>query len=208
MRTTALAVSILCSVAIGCGGESQPPNAPTASNDSKDSKDKPASTDDKGTKDTGSSSSGGGGAGKEPSGPVKVGDKAPTFSIDSMNGQGKASLATGKVTIVDFWATWCEPCKKSFPKYQELYVKYKASGLEIVAVSVDDEKGEIPNFAKTHGAKFPVGWDDGHKIAEKWKPAGMPSAYIVDKSGTVKFVHKGYHDGEENEIEKEIKGLL
>jgi len=209
MRTTALAVTILCLVAFGCGGESQPPNAPTASNDPKDSKDKPASTDDKGTKDTGSSSSGGGGgAGKEPDGPVKVGDKAPTFSIDSMNGQGKAALSPGKVTVVDFWATWCGPCKKSFPKYQELYVKYKASGLEIAAVSVDDEKGEIAGFAKTTGAKFPVAWDNGKKLADKYKPSNMPTAYVVDKSGVVRFVHNGYHDGEDKELEKEIKGLL
>src|SRR2546430_621145 len=81
--------------------------------------------------------SGGGGANGNG---VNKGDKAPGFSIASLNGQGKLTIAPGKVTIVDFWATWCEPCKKSFPKYQELYTKYKASGLEIVAVSVDDEK--------------------------------------------------------------------
>jgi len=141
-------------------------------------------------------------------GPVKAGDKAPTFSIESMNGQGKLEVKPGKVTIVDFWATWCEPCKKSFPKLQELYVKYKANGLEIVAVSVDDEKNGIPDFAKTHGAKFPVGWDDGKKIADRWKPENMPSSYIVGKDGVVKHVHRGYHDGEEAEIEKELKALF
>ena len=84
---------------------------------------------------------------------MKQGDKAPNFTIDSMNGAGKMTVAPGKVTIVDFWATWCEPCKKSFPKLQELYVKYKASGLEIVAVSVDDEKNGIADFAKTQAAR-------------------------------------------------------
>ena len=153
-------------------------------------------------KDSGGGGGGGGGNG------VNKGDKAPGFSLDSLNGAGKVAIAPGKVTIVDFWATWCEPCKKSFPKYQELYVKYKASGLEIVAVSVDDDKGGIPSFVKTYNAKFPVGWDDGHKIADKWKPEHMPRAYIVDKTGVVKFVHKGYHDGEEADIEKELKGLL
>jgi len=182
MRMTApatiVALSLLALTACG-GGDPDPKNPATA----KDS---------------------GGGDGKG----VKQGDKAPGFSFDSMNGAGKMAIASGKVTIVDFWATWCEPCKKSFPKYQELYVKYKASGLEIVAVSVDDDKGGIPEFVKTHGAKFPVGWDEGHKIADRWKPENMPSAYIVDKTGVVKFVHKGYHDGEENEIEKELKGLF
>lgn len=209
MRALGLSAVVCLFAVAACGGESQPPNAPTASaTESKDSKDTKAS-DDKGKDEKGG---GGGGAsssgGSKPSGAVKVGDSAPTFSIDSLNGQGKVALATGKVTVVDFWATWCEPCKKSFPKYQELYVKYKASGLEIAAVSVDDEKGSIPAFAKSHGAKFPVGWDNGKKIADQYKPENMPTAYVIDKNGVVKFVHKGYHDGEEKELEKEIKSLL
>jgi thiol-disulfide isomerase/thioredoxin len=141
-------------------------------------------------------------------GQPSVGNAAPTMSINSLNGAGAASVASGKVTIIDFWATWCEPCKKSFPKYQELYTKYKTSGLEILAVSVDDESGGVPDFAKNYGAKFPVGWDKGHKAADCFKPENMPSAYVVDKKGVVRFVHKGYHPGEEGELEKEVKGLL
>ncbi len=141
-------------------------------------------------------------------GKPEVGKNASTFALSSVNGGSKMAIEKGKVTIIDFWATWCEPCKKSFPKYQELYVKYKASGLEILAVSVDDEKKEIPDFVKTYGAKFPVGWDEGHKIADCFKPANMPTAYVIDKNGVVKHVHNGYHDGEEKELEKEIKSLL
>lgn len=136
-----------------------------------------------------------------------VGKPAAPFKLTTIDGE-KVSVGKGKVTIVDFWATWCEPCKKSFPKYQELYVKYKASGLEIVAVSVDDEKNGIADFAKTYGAKFPVAWDEGHKVAGCYDPPGMPSAFVIDKNGVVKHLHKGYHDGEEKEIEKEIKALL
>ncbi len=136
------------------------------------------------------------------------GPKAPTFSLDSITTKGKVTIVPGKVTIVDFWATWCEPCKKSFPALQELYTKYQASGLEIAALSVDDEKGGIAQFAKTYGAKFPVGWDQGHKVADQWKPENMPSTYVVDKDGVVRFTHKGYHEGEEKELEKEIKSLL
>jgi peroxiredoxin len=141
-------------------------------------------------------------------GKPEIGKSASTFQLAAVNGGSKMAIEKGKVVIVDFWATWCEPCKKSFPKYQELYVKYKASGLEILAVSVDDEKKEIPDFIKTYGAKFPVGWDDGHKIADCFKPPNMPSAYVIDKTGVVKFVHNGYHEGEEKELEKEIKSLL
>lgn len=141
-------------------------------------------------------------------GKPKIGEVASTFSLTSVNGGDAMAIEKGKVTIVDFWATWCEPCKKSFPKYQELYVKYKASGLEILAISVDDENKEVPDFIKTYGAKFPVGWDEAHRIADCFKPTTMPSAYVIDKDGVVKFVHNGYRDGEEKELEKEIKSLL
>jgi thiol-disulfide isomerase/thioredoxin len=134
----------------------------------------------------------------------------PDFSADTVNAKGKASPAAnkGKVLIVDFWATWCEPCKKSFPKLQELYTKYKGQ-LEILAISEDDENNGLKDFGDAHGnVKFPLMWDDGKKIAAKWQPKSMPATFIVDKSGVVKFVHLGYHDGEENEIEKELKSLF
>lgn len=139
----------------------------------------------------------------------EVGSKAPPISLDGITSKGKVTIAPGKVTVVDFWATWCEPCKKSFPKLQALYVKYQASGLEIAAISVDDEKGGIAKFAKAHGdVKFPIGWDKGHKIADQWKPEKMPSTYIIDKAGVVRFVHQGYHDADEAEMDREIKSLL
>lgn len=141
-------------------------------------------------------------------GKPEVGKSSSTFQLAAVNGGSKMAIEKGKVYLVDFWATWCEPCKKSFPKYQDLYVKYKASGLEILAISVDDEKKEIPEFIKSYGAKFPVGWDEGHKIAECFKPGTMPTAYVIDKNGVVKFIHSAFKEGEEKELEKEIKGLL
>lgn len=130
------------------------------------------------------------------------------FAIDSLIGQSKVALTPGTVTLVVFWATWCEPCKKLFPKYQELYVNHKASGLEIAAVSVDEERSGIADFAKRLGATFPVGWDEGWKVADQYQRPGVPTAYIIGKSGKVKHIHRGYRDGEENEIEKEIESLL
>jgi cytochrome c biogenesis protein CcmG, thiol:disulfide interchange protein DsbE len=144
-------------------------------------------------------------------GKPEVGKPASTFSLPSITGTGKVAIEPGKVTLVDFWATWCGPCQKSFPKYQELYVKYKASGLEIAAVSVDgdDQKKDIPGFAKEHGAKFPIGWDDAHKIADCYKPPKMPSAFVVDKKGIVRFVHEGYGgDADAKKLEDAIKSLL
>jgi cytochrome c biogenesis protein CcmG/thiol:disulfide interchange protein DsbE len=145
------------------------------------------------------------GGGKHP----LVGNPAPSFELDSLNGQGKVSFDKwkGKVVYVDFWATWCEPCKKSFPKIQELYTKYKGQ-VEVVGISEDDESSGIKEFGEQFGAKFPLGWDKGKEIAGKWQPKNMPASFVVDKQGVVRFVHLGYHDGDEAEIEKEIKSLL
>jgi cytochrome c biogenesis protein CcmG, thiol:disulfide interchange protein DsbE len=138
-----------------------------------------------------------------------VGSPGPEVAGESLNGQGKFSLSgsKGKVVLVDFWATWCEPCKKSFPKLEELNVKYKGA-VVIVGISEDDEKKDIADFGKTHGAKFPLLWDDGKGFAKKYPVDNMPTSFILDKNGVVKFMHQGYHDGEELEIEKEIKSLL
>ena len=160
--------------------------------------------------------SGGGGEGAGPAAPAGgakhdlLNNPGPTFTLESMNGKGKIDLAQwkGKVVLVDFWATWCEPCKKSFPKLEELRVKYEASGFMIVAVSEDDEEKGIPGFGTQHGSKFPLVWDKDKSVAGKWKPPTMPSSFIVDKKGVVRFAHFGYHEGEEKEIETELKSLL
>src|SRR5580693_9083284 len=99
----------------------------------------------------GGASSSGGGAGsaanKKEAHPL-VGSSVPNFAAASVNGKGRATVQPneGKVLIVDFWATWCEPCKKSFPKLEDLYVRYRTSGMEIVAVSEDDDNDGISGF--------------------------------------------------------------
>jgi len=142
-----------------------------------------------------------------------VGKPAPAFTVPAVvNGKGKVSLDSlhGKVVLLDFWGTFCEPCKKSFPKLQDLYTKYGDSGLRILGVSEDeaDDKDKIPAFASTYGAKFTLGWDGDKNIARSYKPETMPSSFLIDKNGVVRFAHVGYHDGEEVEIDKEIKELL
>jgi peroxiredoxin len=142
-----------------------------------------------------------------------IGNPAPDFAVKAVAGsKGTLSLKSlrGKVVLVDFWGTYCEPCKKSFPKLQDLNTKYGASGLQIVGISEDevDDKDKIPGFADTYGAKFALGWDEDKSIAKAYKPETMPSSFIIDKKGIVRYAHVGYHDGEEVEVEKEIQELL
>ena len=149
----------------------------------------------------GSSSSGGDHA--------EVGKPAPELSIQTLNDKGKIDLSgmQGKVVVVDFWATWCGPCKQSFPKLEAMSKKV-SDKVVIVGVSVDDEKKGIVEFAKENGASFAIGWDEGHSIANRWKVGTMPTTFIVDATGKVRHIHDGYHDGETDVMEKELNALV
>jgi len=138
-----------------------------------------------------------------------VGAPAPDFSLKAQYGKKSVSLedTQGKVTIVDFWATWCEPCRESFPAYQRILEKHE-SELAIIGVSVDDAPDEIAAFASTTGVKFPLAWDDGQAVAGSYKPPTMPTSYIIDQNQVVRYVHVGFKSGDEKQIEKDVASLL
>ena len=142
-----------------------------------------------------------------------VGKPAPDFSADSVSGEGPATLkdAKGTVVILDFWATFCGPCKKSFPKYQALVEQFGGK-LNVLAVSVDEPdsvtKDQIVEFAKSTGVKFPVVWDKEQKAVKLFSPPTMPTSFVIDKEGVIRHVHAGYKDGEEDKIAEEVKALL
>lgn len=178
--SAAVGLSFILAVTAGCGGSTAAPK------------------------------SGGGGGSSESNdkGPAEVGKGAPDLSIQTVNGKGQITRdsLSGKVAIVDFWATWCGPCKQSFPKLEEL-AKQNQGKVQVVGISVDDKSDGVADFAKSNGATFAVGWDDGHAIANRWKVDSMPTTYILDGSGTVRYIHAGYHDGEADVIAKELATL-
>src|SRR5688572_11143588 len=144
---------------------------------------------------------------------LEIGSAAPTFELETVNGKGKVKLEglQGKPVVVDFWATWCEPCGKSMPKLEELSKKV-GDKVAFVGVSCDEpeKKAEVPEKAKTWGVTFPIGWDEGHTIAKNWKvETTMPMTYVVDATGKVRYVHGGYK-GEETDkaLESELATLV
>lgn len=137
-----------------------------------------------------------------------LGAQAPDFSLAQPGGGEKLGPAQfrGKLLIVDFWATWCAPCRESFPVYQKL-VDAHAGKLVVLGVSVDDEASGIETFRSETGVKFPLVWDEGQAAAGAYKPATMPTSYIIDRAGVVKFIHEGFHDGDEAILEQELQSL-
>jgi thiol-disulfide isomerase/thioredoxin len=156
----------------------------------------------------GCAAGGGPGASSAGASHALIGAPAPAFALREVSGGGEQSLAAhpDKVVVVDFWATWCQPCKQSFPAYQKL-VQQHSGELVVVAISQDDDAKDIPAFVSETGATFPVVWDDGKAVARSYDPPTMPTAYVVDKSGIVRFVHVGYHAGDEAKLEEEVRSL-
>src|SRR5260221_11803275 len=101
-----------------------------------------------------------------------------------------------------FGGAWWEPCGQSFPAYQKLTTQL-GRDLVVVGISQDDDTKAIPKFLSETGAKFPVVWDDGKAVAKTYDPPSMPTAFVVDKSGIVRFVHVGYRAGDEAQLEDE-----
>lgn len=151
---------------------------------------------------------GGPGASSADASHALIGAPAPAFELrDTADGRAQSPTAyAGKVVIVDFWATWCEPCKQSFPVYQKL-VDRLGGELVVVGVSQDDDSNGIDAFRSETGVKFPVVWDDGKAVAKSYDPPSMPTAYVIDKNGIVRFVHVGYRPGDEVTLEERVRSL-
>lgn len=140
---------------------------------------------------------------------LDAGAKMPEIGLKDLSGKtvDLASLA-GKVVIVDFWATWCAPCKEELPELEKLHKKYGPKGLVVVGVSVDKESGGLKPFLDKLKISFPVVHDADHAVSGKYSPPRMPSSYIVDRKGIVRYVHGGYRASDAAEFEKQVIELL
>ena len=140
---------------------------------------------------------------------VDAGKAAPDFQLPNLKKDGvKLSSYKGKVVYLDFWASWCGPCKKTFPWLNELQKKYGKDGFEVVGVNVDAAKADADSFLATTPAEFTVLLDPEGKVANAYELQGMPSSYLIDRGGKVNLVHRGFKDGEAAELEGKIKALL
>jgi len=142
---------------------------------------------------------------------LKVGDAFPELAKFKFEGKLPAELK-GKIVFVDFWASWCGPCKDSFPVMDAFQKKYSAQGLVIIAVNEDEKKSDMEDFLKENKASFNVVRDvapDGKKLVDNVEIAVMPSSFILDGEGKVRFIHSGYHGADtKKEYEREIESLL
>lgn len=142
-----------------------------------------------------------------------LGTQAPTFSIDALKNVTTAQINLdsykGKVVYVDFWASWCGPCKRSFPKLEELRAKYKDQGFEVIAINMDENSQDAKDFLDKFPVSFPIGSDPKGTVAEQYRIKGLPSAYIIDRKGAIGHVVVGFNEKTEfDEIEAATTKLL
>jgi thiol-disulfide isomerase/thioredoxin len=138
---------------------------------------------------------------------LKVGDTLPDLASFQLEGKLPGALK-GKIVVVDFWASWCLPCAKSFPVLDELQKKY-GDRVVVLAVNIDEKKANMDKFLAKHSVSFTVVRDAEQKFVAVAEPATMPTSFILDGAGKVRFLHNGFH-GEDTRKEylSEIESLL
>ena len=133
---------------------------------------------------------------------------APDFAISNAQLPNRLSDLAGQVVYLDFWASWCKPCRQSFPWMNQMQQKYAAQGLQIIAINLDTESSLAKDFLDKVPAHIPIIYDPEGNIASDYQLIGMPSSYLIDKTGKIRFSHKGFFTRTEPLYEQELVLLL
>jgi len=137
-----------------------------------------------------------------------IGKPAPDFSLAALGSKEPITLSSfkGKVVLLDFWASWCIPCKRLMPRLAEL--KARVPGLEILAVSVDENRDKALTFLRAVEPGLRAAHDADQKTADAYALEGMPTCFLIDKKGRLRFRHDGYTAEDLEKVEREAKLLL
>jgi peroxiredoxin len=144
-----------------------------------------------------------------PANALDEGQPAPEIKLNDLSGKPVAlSSFKGKVVLVDFFASWCAPCRQELPVLEKLSKAHRDEGLVILGVNIDNDLATAGKFLKEVPVSFPVVHDAEKKVAKLYAPPTMPSSYIIDRQGKIHRVHKGFRASDAQKIEAELKALL
>ena len=138
-----------------------------------------------------------------------VGAPAPQFDLAAQGGKD-VSLAQfkGQVVMINFWASWCGPCRQEMPLLENIYKKYGKLGFTMLGVNVEPDSNAAIDWLKQTPVSFPILFDKDSKVSKLYDVTGMPSTVIIDRAGKVRMLHHGYKPGDENEYLDSIRTLV
>ena len=138
-----------------------------------------------------------------------TGQTAPDCVLKSSTGENlRLSEYRGDVVMINFWATWCGPCRQEMPLLDELYGRYQRVGFSLLGVNIDDDSRRAMAMVKELGVRFPVLFDEEKKVSKLYEVEAMPLTILLDREGTVRHIHYGYKPGYEQKYLNEIRSLL
>jgi peroxiredoxin len=134
---------------------------------------------------------------------------APAFTLTTLAGQPSGLNAyKGQVVMVNFWATWCGPCQQEMPLLDQMYKKYKPAGFTLIGVNVDKEAPAVKQLLERKPVSFPVLLDPANQVSKAYHVDEMPSSVIIDRKGQIRYIHRGYKPGDENDYQDRIRQLI
>ena len=140
---------------------------------------------------------------------LRTGAPAPQFQLNSNSGR-PLSLADlkGRIVLVNFWASWCGPCRKEMPILEQLNRQYRNKGVTLLGVNVEPDSAAATDWLKATPVSFPILFDVDSKVSKLYQVEGMPNTVILDRKGNVRYIHRGYQPGAENEYLDQIRALI
>ena len=134
---------------------------------------------------------------------------APDFTLRSLSGENlRLQEYRGKVVLINFWASWCGPCRQEMPILDRIHKRYEPAGFTVLGVNVEGELDKARKIADRLDVSFPLLFDDGQQVSEDYALESMPYTVLVDRDGQVRFIHHGYKPGDENKYIDRLKTLL
>lgn len=140
---------------------------------------------------------------------VTMDEDAPDFTLKSLEGANlRLEEYRGQVVLINFWATWCGPCRQEMPILDRLHQRYEDTGFTVLGVNVEGEAGPAQELVDKTKVTFPVLIDDGQRVSELYDLEAMPSTYVLDRDGNLRYVHRGYKPGDEAKYVEVVKALI
>jgi len=134
---------------------------------------------------------------------------APDFTLKSDSGENlRLSEMRGEVVLINFWASWCGPCRQEMPILSELHDKYKAMGFTVLGINVEENSSDARKLLKEMPVSFPVLFDNDSSVSKQYDVAAMPSTVLVDRDGNMRYLHKGYKPGLEDTYVDQVRSLI